>query len=184
MKRINRNEKHKKYIKLLNSKQWRELREWKINHNPLCERCAEKGLVVSAVDIHHIRPVESVPEDQMESVCFNPQNLIALCVPCHIETHRQMRSHEGQMKKDMPKEEPNTDNHIKEWAARHGDLNYQPPPKPRKGIRKTRFGWITMEEYKQKQREELEAWVKELNKRVDGYKDINGTPTVDVKSED
>lgn len=191
MAKINRNEKHQKYIKLLNSKRWKQLREWKLNKNPLCERCAEKGLVVSAVDIHHIKPVESVPEDQMENVCFNPHNLIALCIPCHIEIHRQMRSHEGQMKdimhKYLPMEEPkpieSNDEKINAWLNRNKNPEYEPKPTVRKGVRKTKYGWVTMEEYRQKQKEELEAWANELKRRVDGYQNTEGTATVDVKPE-
>lgn len=86
----------KEYQKLLNSKRWKELRAWKLQHFPLCERCEEEGFIVSAVDVHHIVPVESAdPNDQraMERLAFDPNNLRSLCIPCHIKIHQEMRSH-------------------------------------------------------------------------------------------
>ena len=49
-----------------------------------------------AVDVHHIVPVESVidqGEEAMKRVCFNPANLMALCVRHHVEIHQQAGSH-------------------------------------------------------------------------------------------
>ena len=43
------------YQRLLNSKQWRELRAWYMRLHPLCERCIEEGYIRSAVDCHHIK---------------------------------------------------------------------------------------------------------------------------------
>ena len=79
----------KDYQRMLNSKRWKELRAWKLNTNPLCERCEAEGYVRAAVDVHHIRPVcGSILE--MEALCFNPANLQSLCVPCHIQPHKEM----------------------------------------------------------------------------------------------
>lgn len=30
---------------------------------------------------------------EMEQLCYNPANIELLCVPCHIKTHQEMRSH-------------------------------------------------------------------------------------------
>ena len=170
MAKINRNEKHQKYQKMLNSKRWKQLRMWKLNKNPLCELCEKKGLVVSAIDVHHIKPVEKCADQEMEHRCFNPNNLISLCIECHIEVHRQMRSHEGQMENVMPKEDPepisNEDAKLNEWLNKNRNPDYVPKRKVRKGIRKTKYGWVTMEEYHQKQQEELDAWANELKRRV------------------
>lgn len=84
---------NQKYQRLLNSRRWRDLRAWKLEHNPLCELCAAEGYVVAAVDIHHITPVESAHTDkEMEALCFAPGNLQALCIPCHKAIHQQLRS--------------------------------------------------------------------------------------------
>ena len=46
-----------------------------------------------AVDIHHIVPVESVidqGEDAMKRVCYDPSNIMALCIRHHVEIHHEM----------------------------------------------------------------------------------------------
>lgn len=90
----------KRYQKLLNSKRWKELRAWKLRQTEgYCEICyAEgwRGIDALAVDIHHIVPVESVidqGDEAMKRVCFNPANLMALCVRHHCEIHQQAGSH-------------------------------------------------------------------------------------------
>ena len=46
------------------------------------------------VDCHHIVPVESAKtEQEMERLAYDPNNCRLLCVPCHIKTHQEMRSH-------------------------------------------------------------------------------------------
>ena len=50
--------------------------------------------MTAAVDVHHRVPVESAKtEQEMERLAYNPANLEALCIPCHIKTHQEMRSH-------------------------------------------------------------------------------------------
>ena len=91
-----------RYQRLLNSKQWRELRRWYMQQHPLCERCIEEGeaagipggYIRSAVDCHHIIPIERAKtEQEMERLAFDPNNLRALCIPCHIKTHKEMNTH-------------------------------------------------------------------------------------------
>jgi 5-methylcytosine-specific restriction protein A len=85
---------NKDYQHLLNSKRWKQLREWKLQQNPLCELCEAEGFVRSAIDVHHKTPVESARTPQeMEQLCFNPSNLQALCISCHSKVHRDARSH-------------------------------------------------------------------------------------------
>lgn len=83
----------KRYQKLLNSKRWKMLRQWKIQRDPLCEVCKADGKVVSMVDVHHKVPVETGHTiAEMEALCYNPDNLQSLCIPCHIKAHQQLRS--------------------------------------------------------------------------------------------
>ena len=89
-----------RYQKLLNSKRWKELRAWKLAQTQgYCEICyAEgwRGIDALAVDIHHKIPVESVidqGEAAMARVCYDPNNLMALCVRHHVEIHQQAGSH-------------------------------------------------------------------------------------------
>ena len=59
----NRNPKHVYYVSLLNSKEWQGingLRARTLRAHPLCQLCEKQGLVVSAVDVHHLKPVEGV----------------------------------------------------------------------------------------------------------------------------
>ena len=85
---------NKDYQRLLNSKRWKQLRQWKLRHDPLCELCRAKGLVVSAIDVHHIDPCEDARSlAEMEEKCFRVSNLQSLCIPCHIKVHQDMRTH-------------------------------------------------------------------------------------------
>ena len=90
-----------RYQKLLNSKRWKELRRQYLQAHPLCERCEAEGYVRSAVDLHHLVPVETgKTQQEMERLAFDIHNLRALCIPCHIATHKEM----GKGTKDNRKE--------------------------------------------------------------------------------
>ena len=83
-----------RYQKLLNSPRWKNIRRAYLQAHPLCERCQREGFVRSAIDVHHKTPVESAKtEQEMERLAYNPANLEALCIPCHIKTHQEMHSH-------------------------------------------------------------------------------------------
>lgn len=90
----------KRYQRLLNSKRWKELRAWKLRQTEgyceICYREGWRGIDALAVDIHHIVPVESVidqGEAAMARVCYDPNNIMALCVRHHVEIHQQAGSH-------------------------------------------------------------------------------------------
>lgn len=86
--------KNKDYQHLLNSKRWKELRAQKLRANPLCERCLAEGHIRSAIDVHHITPVEQAKsKEEMEQLCYNIHNLQSLCIACHVKIHKDMRSH-------------------------------------------------------------------------------------------
>lgn len=200
----NRNPKHLYYMSLLNTKDWKRLRGDTLQQHPLCQMCEEQGIreigkpyIRSAVDVHHLKPVEGVggmylpgeevPEDvkaQMRERCFDPKNVIALCIPHHIEIHQQMRSHQGQAMKTMPKaEQQPQDSGLEAWVKRNTGKALQPePPKPKKGIRKTRFGWVTKDEYEQKKQEQFDNWLKAQQRN--GLQGTDATPTVDAAAED
>ena len=94
-----------RYQKLLNSKRWKMIRAEYLRQHPLCERCRREGIaagvlpdgyITSAVDVHHKTPVErGRTQQEMEWLAYNlgGNNLEALCIPCHIKTHQEMRSH-------------------------------------------------------------------------------------------
>lgn len=81
-----------RYQRLLNSKRWKELRVAYLQANPLCERCKAEGYIRAAVDVHHRQPIsQSHTDAEMERLCYSWTNLQALCIPCHIKTHKEMR---------------------------------------------------------------------------------------------
>ena len=87
----------KAYQRLLNSKRWAEVKRkvWQ-RAGGLCERCRREGFIRSGVDCHHKVPVESAnPDDPkaMERLAYDVNNIELLCIPCHIKTHQEMRSH-------------------------------------------------------------------------------------------
>ena len=65
-------------------KHWRRLRRWHLNRHPLCEACAELGLVVPATEVDHIIPRAVAPE-----LRYDTSNLQALCKGCHSRKTRQ-----------------------------------------------------------------------------------------------
>ena len=88
----------KNYQRLLNDKQWKLLRAAVFRRtNGLCEMCLKEGRLTPGVDVHHIRPVEQAKSvegpDGMRARCYDPNNVMLLCIPCHIKVHQDMRSH-------------------------------------------------------------------------------------------
>lgn len=106
----------KAYQKLLNSKRWKLLRAQYREAHPLCERCLAEGRVSATVDIHHKTPVESAKTDyDMQQLCFNPDNLQALCISCHRAEHERLRSNtkEGHQARESDRLQRWLDRHIK-----------------------------------------------------------------------
>jgi len=95
----------KRYQRLLNSPRWAEVKRivWQ-RAGGLCERCRREGIaagvlpdgyITPGVDCHHIKPVETArTEDEMRQLAYDyVNNIELLCVPCHIKTHQELRSH-------------------------------------------------------------------------------------------
>lgn len=59
-------------------KLWRELRAMQLADFPLCEVCKQRGKMVPATEVHHIKARRSHPELALE-----PDNLQSICKPCH-----------------------------------------------------------------------------------------------------
>ncbi|AUS01917.1 hypothetical protein NVP2044O_53 [Vibrio phage 2.044.O._10N.261.51.B8] len=57
--------------------QWKKLRLYKLQLNPICEHCIKRDLVVAAVDVDHIVEIEDGGSKT------DIDNLQSLCVPCH-----------------------------------------------------------------------------------------------------
>lgn len=158
---------NKDYQKLLNGKRWLEVKRivWQ-RAKGRCERCLEEGFITPGRECHHIIPVESAISkgiEAMAELAYNVNNVRLLCRACHKKTHKEMHSHTEQMKRKMPKQDI-TDNtqqqRLKNWIESKGGV-YMPPP--RKGIRKTQYGWMTLEEFKQRKRDDFDKWKERIN---------------------
>jgi 5-methylcytosine-specific restriction protein A len=100
--------------KIYNSKEWHLVREAKLQHDPLCEKCKEKGYIVSAQCVHHIIPIETFQSfTMMKQMAFQFTNLMSLCYQCHSEIHQALRSRsrEGHLKASASA--------LERWKERH-----------------------------------------------------------------
>ena len=114
----------KNYQRLLNDKQWKLLRAAVFRRtNGLCEMCLKEGIIKPGVDVHHIRPVEQAKTvegpDGMRARCYDPNNVMLLCVPCHIKVHQEMGSHTAKYHKENYKKARNR-------FMEQNDPNYKP----------------------------------------------------------
>lgn len=104
----------KLYVQIMNSREWRELRNRKMEANPLCERCQEQGYVRSARCVHHIVPVESGrTDDECRALAYRWTNLQSLCYECHKEIHHRMGkdTKENHQQRERDK--------VQAWMERH-----------------------------------------------------------------
>lgn len=82
------------YKRMINSGRWLQLRKQKLSSNPLCEDCLERGLYVSAREVHHVQPCERAKSiAEMQRLMYDYNNLKSLCHECHVEAHKTLRSH-------------------------------------------------------------------------------------------
>lgn len=82
------------YKRMINSVRWLKLRKQKLSNNPLCQDCQEEGRLVSATEVHHVRPCETAKSvREMEGLMFDYNNLRSLCYDCHVITHKRLASH-------------------------------------------------------------------------------------------
>ena len=82
------------HMRMLNDKRWKETKRivWQ-RAQGLCEWCKRDGYIVPGVDCHHIIPFESAKtQAEMESLCYDPNNCVLLCIPCHVRVHQELGS--------------------------------------------------------------------------------------------
>lgn len=183
-KQPRRNEKHQRYMQLLNSPRWwREVRVAQLRKHPLCQMCEKEGIIASAVDVHHIEPVQSFPMDRMEEKCYDPKNLISLCVPCHIKIHKQMGSRHDLKAPPAPKDEQHRE-WLKKWAGEETLREMD----ERDEMRRTRKlpRWLQTKTQKQdSDRKAHEEWEKKMQSRFNnGLQGTDATPGLDAPPED
>ena len=73
-----------------NSRQWRRLRQYYIQMNPLCKHCKDKGIIKGGECIDHIIPI------RLGGKPLSLNNLQTLCNSCHAvksgkEAHKNNR---------------------------------------------------------------------------------------------
>jgi len=79
------------YNRLIHTARWLRLRRRVLTARPLCERCEQEGRLTAGREVHHVRPVEhGLTAAEKERLMFDPQNLRALCRPCHVSEHESM----------------------------------------------------------------------------------------------
>ena len=77
---------HERYQQFYNSREWRDLRNYKFAMaDGLCENCKKNGIVRAAREIHHVIPID---EDWSKRLDY--ENLIALCPECHNAEHERI----------------------------------------------------------------------------------------------
>lgn len=90
------------HMRMLNDRRWRETKAvvWR-RAQGMCEWCVRDGQAAgipegwlrSGVDCHHIIPFESAKtQAEMERLCYDPNNCVLLCIPCHVKAHQELRS--------------------------------------------------------------------------------------------
>jgi 5-methylcytosine-specific restriction endonuclease McrA len=90
---MKRRDKNQDYYRLINCRQWQQLRHRKLLANPLCELCYQNDIYTPAREVHHIIPAESaISHEEMSRLMYDYDNLQSLCHDCHVEIHRQMMS--------------------------------------------------------------------------------------------
>ena len=64
--------------KFYQSKRWRQLREYHLRSEPLCQECFKNDIIEAGHTVHHLIPIEQSPQ-----LCLDPKNLETLCLSCH-----------------------------------------------------------------------------------------------------
>lgn len=73
------------------SDKWKKLRLAKLIEQPLCEICLAKGLVVPAIDVHHIDSFTNYTGANRLWKAYDFDNLQSLCKECHSKIHLHTR---------------------------------------------------------------------------------------------
>ena len=119
------------HLAYLNCKEWRQTKAIvKERAKGLCEECrregqeegrrrgdpklAKTGYIVPGVDCHHKIPFESATTpEEMARLCYDPDNVILLCIRHHIAAHTQAKSHTKEAHQQRQ------DERLERWKARH-----------------------------------------------------------------
>ena len=123
---------------LYNSKEWQEIKRYTFERTGgLCERCREEGIaagilpdgyITQGVDCHHIIPFESAKTTaEMERLCYDPNNCVLLCIPCHQRAHKEGYEAGGGKAWGKAEDVIEVGSALPVWGGRekHGELEYR-----------------------------------------------------------
>lgn len=90
------------HMRMLNDRRWLETKRivWQ-RAEGMCEWCKRDGKAAgvpsgwlrAGVDCHHVVPFESAKtQEEMERLCYDPNNCVLLCIPCHVKAHKELGS--------------------------------------------------------------------------------------------
>lgn len=80
--------------KLYNNSKWVKLRNAHLMQNPLCANCEKLGKVTLATEVHHKHIIsDGKNELEMETLAYDPNNLMSVCHECHQAMHTYARKH-------------------------------------------------------------------------------------------
>lgn len=84
-------ERRKERQQIYNSTRWKKLRNLYYQEHPLCEQCLKEGRITPSHDIHHrLSPfVRGLSPEERIRRAYDWDNLMALCVDCHVKEHQK-----------------------------------------------------------------------------------------------
>ena len=69
---------------------WKKLRAYKLQQQPLCQLCLQRGIVKPATDCHHaIKFFDQYTPDLRQTLLLDYDNLVSLCEDCHNKVHKK-----------------------------------------------------------------------------------------------
>jgi 5-methylcytosine-specific restriction enzyme A len=83
-----KNERNAEIQKIYNSKNYKKLRNFYLQNNPLCAMCLKLGLFVSGAEVDHIKEISSgITLADKLALALDYKNLQTLCLECHHKKH-------------------------------------------------------------------------------------------------
>lgn len=85
----NNSERRKLRQSMYNSNMWKALTKWYRSQHPFCEMCEKKGKLTPAEATHHIESPfkDGLSEEERWDLLLDIDNLMSVCVDCHLEIH-------------------------------------------------------------------------------------------------
>ena len=99
------------YKQIMNSREWRQIRDRKRAANPLCEDCQSRGIITPMYAVHHIQEIEAAtsPAEAWRRA-LDWSNIRSVCTACH------RASHTGSHKKEAHQQRQS--DRLEQWKAR------------------------------------------------------------------